>query len=259
MGAGDRQPAVPTRGPTICGPLPVQPCCDVSQPRHGCRGAAFCARPDNQGDLFSPHLFVSAQREKLSGFWGCAIFWCSNSYKLIRMTRISCSYFLFELDWGHLSVWYDLTTFFVSISCHNYLLGDVISHILTLSPLPQHVHAVPDPKIIKTSRSLNISGDWGQRLWRFLSRRVRRSLWLRAKQHGGWGPGGWWVPEAPAHAAGLPPCGPHRYHRSLSVLQHTVRAFMRGEDAVCTEVGLMLARKLPDKRKRNSSDAERLV
>lgn len=64
MGAGDREPAVPTPGPTICGPLPVQPCRDVSQPRHGCRGAAFCARPDNQGEdeaaLFSPHLFVSA-------------------------------------------------------------------------------------------------------------------------------------------------------------------------------------------------------
>lgn len=33
---------------------------------------------------------------------------------------------------------------------------------------------------------------------------------------------------------------------------------MRGEEADCTEAGLMLARKLPDKRKRNSSDAENM-
>lgn len=101
----------------------------------------------------------------------------TNSYEwLVFPVPISC-----ELDWGHLSVRYDLTTFFVSISCHNYLLGDVISHILTLSPLPQHVHSVPEPKLIKTSCSLKFSGDWRQRLWRFLSRRVRWSLWLRAK------------------------------------------------------------------------------
>lgn len=87
MGAGDRQPAVPTPGPTICGPLPVQPCCDVSQPRHGCRGATFCARPDNQGErpscpFFPP--FVSAKCEKLSGleyvlFSGALIL--TNSYE----------------------------------------------------------------------------------------------------------------------------------------------------------------------------------
>lgn len=78
MGAGDRQPAVPTPGPTICGPLPVQPCCDVSQPRHGCRGAAFCARPDNQGERpscpFPPPMFLFQQNVKSCLGFGDVLF-----------------------------------------------------------------------------------------------------------------------------------------------------------------------------------------
>lgn len=87
----------------------------------------------DQAVLFFPPFVCFGTMWKAVWVRGCAIFWCSNSYKLIQMTRISCSYFLFELEWGHLSVWYDLTTFFVSISCHNYLLRDVISHTLTWS------------------------------------------------------------------------------------------------------------------------------
>lgn len=50
MGAGDCQSAVPAPAATLRGPLPVQPGRDVSQLRHGRRGAAFRARPDHHGE-----------------------------------------------------------------------------------------------------------------------------------------------------------------------------------------------------------------
>lgn len=50
LGIGDGQPTVHSHRSNLCGTLPIQPCCHVSQLRASCRGAALRARPDNPGE-----------------------------------------------------------------------------------------------------------------------------------------------------------------------------------------------------------------
>lgn len=49
MGSWVCESVVHTHCPTLCGTLPIQPCCNVPQLWEGWRRAAFCTRPDHQG------------------------------------------------------------------------------------------------------------------------------------------------------------------------------------------------------------------
>lgn len=148
MGTWDREPGVHTHRPTLCGTLPVQPCCNVSQLRDGCRGAAFCAGTDNQGKkTMWCLLFLQSNVKVVQAKWCAVLSWCSSSV-------LACLAHMFEVVFPHFISWkaslkeHDgvsclcciqanwvctkMSAFFsLFISCYHFQLIDVICRLFT--------------------------------------------------------------------------------------------------------------------------------
>lgn len=269
MGTWDCEPGVHTYCPTLCGTLPVQSCCDVSQPWNSCRGAAFCPGPDNQGkyNISSPILlycnfmccksvtpqcllcveysvqctgfelyFLIAWKASLKRVRWCFLFvlypgqvtdmnlFLMFPVMLFQLIGLICR-LLTEPD---TSATYKCTGMRLLLSKSTWQRSQDWNIVLSMSKVKTvcggFSFLLSKSEMVPKYLFLHLSGVWRQRPWWFLSWGVRWSLRFCAKQHGGWDPGGWWVPEACTYAAGIPPCGPHRYQPFASqdtVLEYT--------------------------------------